>query len=322
MSWKEDFIISLKDRRYKDGFRSLSGKYLEHLAGFTLKGIANTATYGNAMELIAQSSSVAVDMTVNDALTRLQCFGQTRIIAQSLPTLWSDTFADSYQPHVGELEIIKLQPQYQPLSTWRISKIHLLTNDTVSNKTIALHDGDTVITLSADLVAGRVTSLDLYDTDGTLGYLVKNPYGFKLSWDLSDIRPAAWRWGNKSNCGCSGKASAWGQWYTVKGNQYGMAVDMVYMCDYARLAQNIAFMLRQAVLYRFGMHLCDEIIASDRINFFVNNSTEWAEKRKEEFRQAYDAELESVLPSLNNTVHTIDRNCFNLRRNVFVEMRI
>lgn len=323
MKWKEDFIISLKDRRYQEGLRSLSGKYVEHLAGFTLKGIANTATYGNAMQLIAQSCTVAVDMSVSDALTRMQCLGQSKIIAVSLPVLWTTTYADDYQPTIGEFEVVKLHPQYQPLSTWRITKINLLTNDTVTGKTLTLIDGNETINFTVDLVAGQITSIDLTSPDGTLGYLVRNNAGFKISWDLSDIRPANWDWSNNSNCGCSGnKTSVFGRWYYVNGNQSGISVDMSYICDYSRLEQNIAFIMSQAILYRLGIQLCDEIIASDRINFFVNNSVDWAEKRKEEFQQAYDKELEKILPSLNNVVRTIDRNCFDTRRNVFTEMRI
>lgn len=327
MGWKENFIISLKDKRYKDGFRSMSGKYLEHLAGFTLKGIANTATYGNAMELIAQSSAIAIDMTVSDALTRMQCLGQTKIIAQSLPTLWTESYASDYVNEVRGLEVIKFQPQYQPLSTWLISKIHLLANDTVTGKQVQLIDGNDVTTFTVDLVAKQPTTIDLVAADGILGYLVKHPERFSVVWDLSDIRPATWTWANRAmangkSCGCTGNiTTANGLWYYVQGNN-GISLDMSYICDYSRLEQNIALMLNQAVLYRLGLHLCDEIIASDRINFFVNNSVDWAEKKKEEFQQAYDKELEKVLPSLSNTVRSIDRNCFETRRNVFTEMRI
>lgn len=327
MQWKENFIISLKDKRYKDGFRSLSGKYLEHLAGFTLKGISNTATYGSAMELIQQSSMIAVDLAVDDALTRMQCLGQTKIITQSLPTFWNESYADDYVNEVKGLEVIKYQPQYQPLSTWRITKINLLTNDTVANKQVQIIDGNTVTTLTADLVAGQPTSIDLVGADGSLGYLVKHPERFSVVWDLSDIRPASWSWANdhmnnSQSCGCTGnRSTAYGRWYYVQGNN-GISLDMSYICDFSRLAQNIAYMMSQAILYRFGVQLAEEIIASDRINFFVNNSLEWAEKRKEEFMDLYNKELEKVLPALNHTVINIDRNCFETRRNVFTEMRI
>ncbi|MCS7028626.1 MAG: hypothetical protein RMJ44_12425, partial [Cytophagales bacterium] len=325
MNWKQDFIISLKDKRYKDGFRSLSGKYLEHLAGFTLKGIANAATYGSAMELIQQASTIAVDFAVEDVLTRMQCLGQIKIIAQSLPTLWNDTYADDYSNEVKGIEVIKYNPQYQPLSTWRVTKVHLLANDTVAGKQVQLIDGSTVLTFTVDIVAGQPTSIDLTNDDKTLGYLVKHPERFSVVWDLSDVRPATWTWANhqmnnNQSCGCTSK-KAIGRWYYVKGN-HGIALDMAYVCDFSRLAQNIAYMMSQAILYRFGAHLAEEIIGSDRINFFTNNSVEWAEKRKEELLDLYNKELEKVLPSITQTVVSIDYNCFDVRRNVLVEMRV
>jgi hypothetical protein len=127
----------------------------------------------------------------------------------------------------------------------------------------------------------------------------------------------------KGGCGCSGKSLglSHGRWYTVTGNN-GISLDMTYICDYSRMEQNIAYLMNQAILYKFGSLICDEIIASDRINFFVNNSLEWAEKKKQEWEDLYSKELEKILPSLSNTVISIDRNCFDVRRNVFTEMRI
>lgn len=331
MQWKRDFIISLKDKRHIDPvqkFRPLSGKFVEYLAGLTMKNLAQTATYSNAMELIAQTSMIAVDLACSDALTRMQCLGQTKLITQSLPTFWNEgTFAADYVSGLNGLEVIKYNPQYQPLSTWRVSRINLLANDTVSGKQVFLIDGSDTITFTVDIEAGKAVSIDLTDSDGSIGYLVKHPERFSVVWDTSDVRPAAWTWANENmnnsqSCGCtSQRAGIYGRWYYVQGNN-GISVDMAYICDYSRLERNIAYMMNQAILYKFGSLICDEIIASDRINFFVNNSLEWAEKKKTEWEDLYSKELEKVLPSLSHTVQSIDRNCFETRRNVFTEMRV
>lgn len=330
MQWKKDFIISLKDKRHLqpvNPLRPRSGKFVEYLAGLTLKGIANTATYGNAMELISQTSMVAVDLAVDDALNRMQCLGQTKIIAQSLPTKFNESFADDYISGLNGLEVIKYSPQFQPLSTWRVTKINLLANDTVADKQVFLIDGNETITFTVNITAGEVSTIDLLSEDGSIGYLVKHPERFRVVWDTSDVRPASWTWANDAmnnsqSCGCSsGRTSVYGRFYYVQGNN-GISLDMSYICDYSRLAENIAYMMNQAILYKFGSLICDEIIASDRINFFVNNSLEWAEKKKEEWETLYSKELEKVLPALSHTVISIDRNCFETRRNVFQEMRV
>jgi len=330
MEWKKDFIISLKDKRYlspTNPLRPRSGKFVEYLAGLTLKNIANTATYGSAMELISQTSMVAVDLTVDDALNRMQCLGQTKIIAQSLPTQFNESFATDYVVGLNGIEVIKYSPHSQPLSTWRVTKINLLANDTVANKQVFLIDGSETITFTVDIEAGKVATIDLLSEDGSIGYLVKHPERFRVVWDTSNVRPASWTWANHAmnngqGCGCSARrTNAMGRWYYVKGNS-GISLDMSYICDYSRLSENIAYMMSQAILYKFGSLICDEIIASDRINFFVNHSLEWAEKKKEEWGALYEKELEKVLPSLSNTVMSIDKNCFSTRRNVFQEMRV
>lgn len=331
MDWKE-FIISRNDRRFTGEFGGLvpkSGLFLESLAGLSLNKMANTASYESGAQMIERLSRQAGAQTFDDALERMNCTGALKMIAVTIPPLFTGArFADTYVPMEKGLVATKYNHHHQALSTFRITKIHLLANDTVSGKVVAILDGPKRIEFVVSIVAGVPYVLDVVDPNtGRPFYMVEHPERFSVVWDTSNIRPAALGWANTGGglggcggCGGSRQSVSGQDWYWLS-EANGIAVDMAYVCDYSRAAAVISHDLRWAILQRLGVLICGEILASDRINYFVNNSKEWAAGQMEKWEADYTLRLNQVLPSMDRVLRAVDRNCFYTKGNFLQELR-
>ena len=329
----QDFIISRNDRRFTGlpgGLVPKSGLFLESLPGLSLNKMANTASHESGAQMIARLSGLAYGQTFDDALERMNCTGALKMIAVTIPPLLAGAmFADTYAPVEKGLVVTKYNANYQSLSTFRITKIHLLANDTVAGKVVAILDGPKRVEFIVSIVAGIPYVLDVVDPNtGTPFYMVEHPESFSVVWDTSDIRPAAFSWANTGNnlggcggCGGSRQSVSGQDWYWLS-EANGIAVDMAYVCDYSRAAAVISHDLRWAILYRLGVLVCEEMMASDRINYFVNNSKDWAAGQMEKWEADYTLRLNQVLPSMDRVLRAVDRNCFYVKGNILQELRI
>jgi hypothetical protein len=335
MAWHENFIISQNDRRHHKGLTTglnpKSGLFLESLPGLSLNKAANTATYESAIEFIERLSNTACQQTFDDAIDRMNCSGSLKMIAASVPPLWNGAaFADSFQPGERGLTVTKYNPERQALSTFRITKIHLLAKDAATSKSVTIIDGAARTEFLVDIEAEVPFVLDVVDpATGLPFYVVKDPEKFSVVWDTADIRPAVFSWANTNlsnhlgGCGgCGGnRRSVNSDWYWFS-EANGIAVDMAFVCDYTRAATVMAHDLRWAILYRFGVLVCEELLASDRINYFVNNGQEWAKEKAEKWEADYTLRLNQVLPTMDGILRSIDRNCFYTKGNILQQVRV
>lgn len=280
-----------------------SGLFLTQL-GFTLRKIKATADLPDETPLQFAQRMVdqAAMFCVNDMLHHIPSVLWNNVIDTKIMPNFTDKYTDYFAGERG-VTVRKYSYDKYPLRGFRLSKIHVRGNDTVSSKVVKIIDGAATVSLPPiDLVAGETTSIDL-------NYVVKNE-AFSVVMDFSDVRGAVPTTFFHTCVPCTHNAAVA---YEIQ-SAYGIAVDFAFECREERILCAVLPYLRFAILYRTGIEILQAIEANDRVNFFAIHKAEWREKNLALWQKNYQDELRRKLSAISNTVRCIDYACFSDKR--------
>lgn len=296
-----------------------SNLFIEDLAGFSLKRVADFADYESAYDLIKRKAEWACKVVTDDVLNNIGYLQTNNLINMRVASPFLDIYNDYF---IGErgFKVKKYFWERQTLSTFRITKIYIKCNDTIENKVIKLIDGDKVTEFIVDLVAGETITIYPTDEINNTDYIVVNN-DFSIVMDNFDVQTCQSRTAIQ-DCGCS--SSVWKQDnqknYYIQGEEFGITCDFTYFCDLNAVSCLLLQQLRYAVLYKTGILVLNECLATDRLNFFSINSQEWALKEIENLSNLYNEEVRRSMRNIVNVIRSVDVNCWECKTNSMVEL--
>ncbi len=103
-------------------------------------------------------------------------------------------------------------------------------------------------------------------------------------------------------------------------DSFGVSLDISQRCDSELMKCNMMVYLFFAARYRAVIHLIQEALLSDRMNFFTMNSKEGLAAYGENMANMYRQKLNETVPTLRKLLSANDNNCFSC--NGFTKMPI
>jgi hypothetical protein len=128
----------------------------------------------------------------------------------------------------------------------------------------------------------------------------------------------------KTGCGCSSKSgqylSAYG--WNGSGNSnstYGLKVQATAVCDNDEFACVLGPKLGLPILYRSGIEILHEAVATDRLNSLTLLDTDKINFLLENWTAEYDKQMKMLIESLPQLLRRIDECCIVCNQNKYVQ---
>ena len=284
-----------------------SGYYIDDLEGINVSAAADIATDSDAVNLLEAKIQFAIKQTVNDALAKLPNL-QYNALAENLRAFCFSATTRNASPTLS----ISRNEYKTPLSDLVVNRIILKFGEAYVGHLEVLNDGVVIETIAVNVTADTEYIIDglAIKATGVLSIRINNaglnPYFAARTAQVWDSAV--------TSCCLRPYESA----YITMSDGIGIVADVSVVCSEDKLLCRMIFPLKDAILYRSGIEVLNEWLATDRVNFLAVNGQEWAMEKKAEWAAAYNAKLSFALGStLIKTLQKIDPVCFDCGGNKF-----
>lgn len=286
---------------------SKSGYYIEDLEGINLQSAADIAVDSDAVSLINSKIQFAIKQTVNDAAAKIPNL-QFNVLAESLR---SCDFSGTKTANTPSVTVTRNNYK-SPLSNLVLNRIIVKLGQDYTGDLQVLDGGQVVETISISATADTDLIID------GLAVIVEGDLSVRIN--SAGLEPyTAYRYGQAWDAAVGSCClRPWDSPFLQMTDGYGIVADVSVVCSDEKLLCRLLYPLKDAILYRTGIEILNEWLATDRVNFLAVNGQEWAENKKTEWAQAYNAKLSFALSSAAlKTLQKIDPVCFDCGGNKF-----
>lgn len=295
-----------------------SGLHIEDLEGINVKNISEiTAEIPNAVDFINQKIQFAGKKVLDDAMSIIAPdLVDSLIVERALGGCFSDkydTAAGDYNPFFAGNSGLRIRKVRTAFTNLRIPNIYLLADTDIASVVISIVDGAVIKTITVDNIVAKVEKQVFIDYVSTTEQV-------DIYWDTTAIATSTgttYSTQKTSHCGCANGTydfiTAQGYKAGVATNEiYGIRADIQVECNTDKMMCLLVDKLRMCILYKAGIELLKEWLATDRLNFLAIHGKEWAEKKIEEWNETeYKPRMETMKPSFKNFLMSFDEFCFN-----------
>ena len=287
-----------------------SGYYIDDLEGINLTNIADISSDQSARALIDAKIAFAIKQTATDVMAHL-------------PNLDFNAFAETMQSYcfsglpVNQTasQTITKNAYYAPMGKLSLNRIIIKLNQDLLGAVVDVSDGSQVLqSFTVDIAQDIEYVIDDMSIISDTGVLNVSIQGGAYDCYQAPKSLFAWRSGVYAKCcrrACESK-------FLEASQGVGVVMDASVICSPDLVLCRLLHPLKDAILYRCGIELLNEWIATDRVNFLAVNGQDWAAAKIQEWRQIYAEKVDYALTSraLKN-LQAIDDICFECGANKF-----
>lgn len=290
-----------------------SGLYINDLEGLNLKYAANIADsdFISGLQFLNEKIQFATKLVISD-LTRyaLPYFRMNSIVDELSIGDWTNNSLVPANVDRG----VKIDVKRSRMLRINVSNIKIKLSNVATTHDVYIEDGinTTTYTFTTDANGEAEINLNYTSTTQTI-YVYMNDTGINVN--NSSI---------KNGCGCSSKSgqyiSAYG--WNGSGNSnstYGLKVQATALCDNNEFACILGAKLGLPILYRSGIEILHEAVATDRLNSLTLLDTEKINFLLENWTAEYDKQMKMLIESLPQLLRRIDECCIVCNQNKYIQ---
>lgn len=295
------------------GDSSSSGLYVEDLEGINVKTAAQIADsrYQSGLDLIKKKKDFAVKAIVNDIRAHFLPYYRTNTVVDELKIGKYKSTTMTQSPLQRGLEV---KTRNSNLLKIRVQTIEIRILETNYQGTVKILDGLDVTSYDYETDANGQASL-------LVDYLSSTNH-VKIVIEDDQITPFdAYI---KEGCNCYSRRSEFLKATGVKNgssatSSFGLSVQTLAECDNESLICLLSNQLGFPILYKTGIEIVKEWIASDRLNpvTIIDDGTE--EFLLDNFEREYKKQLNLLTTSLSKVLNNIDEICVVCAGNHYAE---
>lgn len=290
-----------------------SGLYINDLEGLNLKYAANIADsdYISGLQFLNDKIQFATKLVISD-LTRysLPYFRINSVVDELSIGDWANTNLAPQNADRG----VHLQIKRSRMLRINVSNIKINTGNSFITSDVYIEDGINTTTYSFTTDASGDAEINLNFTSTTQDvYVYMDNTGINVN--NSSI---------KTGCGCSSKSgqylSAYG--WNGSGNSnstYGLKIQATAVCDNDEFACVLGPKLGLPILYRSGIEILHEAVATDRLNSLTLLDTDKINFLLENWTAEYDKQMKMLIESLPQLLRRIDECCIVCNQNRYIQ---
>ena len=290
-----------------------SGLYINDLEGLNLKYAANIADsdFISGLQFLNEKIQFATKLVISD-LTRysLPYFRMNSIVDELSVGDWtSNTLA---QANVDRG--VHIQVKRSRMLRINVSNIKIKLANANTSHSVVVESGTVVETFPFVTDANGEAEINLNFTSTTQDVYIYMDNS-TINVNNSSI---------KTGCGCSSKSgqflSAYG--WNGSGNSnstYGLKVQATAICDNDEFACILGAKLGLPILYRSGIEILHEAVATDRLNSLTLLDTDKINFLLENWTAEYDKQMKMLIECLPQLLRRIDECCIVCNQNKYVQ---
>tara|TARA_Y100000361_G_C11162000_1_gene348094 strand:+ start:25350 stop:26285 length:936 start_codon:yes stop_codon:yes gene_type:complete len=295
------------------GDSSSSGLYVEDLEGINIKTAAQIADnrYQSGIDLIAKKKDFAVKAIVNDIRSQFLPYFRTNSIVDELKV---GTYKDTTLTPSPFARGIQIKTRNSKLLKIRVSTIEIRLADFNYTGILDIIDGTnkTSYDFETDNEGVALIEVNYLSSENEIQVVIEDP----------NIKPIdAYV---KKGCNCYTRRSEFLHATGYKdgdkaSSTFGLSVQFLAECDNEKLICLISNQLGFPILYKTGIEIVKEWIASDRLNpvTIIDDGTE--EFLLENFENEYKKQLNLLIETLPKLMNHLDDVCVVCVGNHYVE---
>jgi hypothetical protein len=279
-----------------------SGLYLDDLAGLSVANVAQVSNDSSGFSLMNKAIEFAAKTVANEAFSLIPSITLVDVADYLSQGVFNDYPFDS----IAGLNGIKYEKEkVSPLSRLMLNTIYLKSNTTATKDVLIYDGGELVKTLTGvEVFVGKTKRLD------NIALKIQSDT-LEIKWDTSDIETFTAKQ-NKCcigplSCNCNGKSP--NKFISVS-DGVGVTAEVAIVCDKPEMSCRVLDSLKYAILYRAGMQVLDEWMATDRLNFLAVNKQEWAIATRAEWEREYIEKTRIAVRNDYELYQKIDKHCF------------
>lgn len=290
-----------------------SGLYINDLEGLNLKYAANIADsdYISGLQFLNDKIQFATKLVISD-LTRysLPYFRINSVVDELSVGDWANNTLATANVDRG----VHLQIKRSRMLRINISNIKIKLGNANTSHVVYIEDGTNSENYSFTTDANGEAEINLNFTSTTQDVYV---YMDNTSINVNNSSI-------KTGCGCSSKSgqylSAYG--WNGSGNSnstYGLKIQATAVCDNDEFACVLGPKLGLPILYRSGIEILHEAVATDRLNSLTLLDTDKINFLLENWTAEYDKQMKMLIESLPQLLRRIDECCIVCNQNRYIQ---
>jgi len=290
-----------------------SGLYINDLEGLNLKYAANIADsdYISGLQFLNDKIQFATKLVISD-LTRysLPYFRINSVVDELSVGDWANNTLATANVDRG----VHLQIKKSRMLRINISNIKIKLGNANTSHVVYIEDGTNIQNYTFTTDANGEAEINLNFTSTTQDVYV---YMDNTSINVNNSSI-------KTGCGCSSKSgqylSAYG--WNGSGNSnstYGLKIQATAVCDNDEFACVLGPKLGLPILYRSGIEILHEAVATDRLNSLTLLDTDKINFLLENWSAEYDKQMKMLIESLPQLLRRIDECCIVCNQNRYIQ---
>ena len=295
------------------GDSSSSGLYVEDLEGINLKTAAQIADvrYQSGLDLISKKKDFAIKAISNDIQAAFLPYFRINSIIDELSigkfkntTLTPSPFNRGVQIKTRSSRLLRIQ----------IQNIEVKIVETFLTSFVKIIDGldENIIEFTTDAEGKAKIDVNFISKTNEVFVVIEDPLITPFDGQL------------KNGCSCYSKSSEFliGKGYKdgqTASSTFGLSVQSLAVCDQEQFVCLLAPRLGFAILYKTGIEIVKEWIASDRLNPVTMIDDGIEEFLLEEFESQYNKQIKLLIESLPDFMSRLDEICVVCSGNHYVE---
>jgi len=292
---------------------SVSGLFIEDLNGINLKTAANIvdSRFVSGLDLLKAKKEFATKAVQQDLSGAILPFFRVNSIIDEIEV---GNFKTNFLSSVALTRGIKIKARKSRLLRLRIKTIEIRIEEVNFDHSVEIIDGNTSTSFPFTTDANGFAKINVE-------YLSETDEVF-LVMDNATIKPLDASL--KTGCSCYSKSTeflnAWG-WNgsTTSTSTFGLKAEVLAECNNEKLYCLLGGKMGFAILYKTGIEIVKEWIASDRLNpvTIIDDGTE--EFLLEEFKSEYKKALKILVEQIPLFLSRIDEVCVVCNQSVYVQ---
>lgn len=293
-----------------------SSLYIENLPGISVKSAARIAQakHESGVDLITDKVISAIQFLESEVQERLMFLGYNMPSIPITKPFCGFTKATTISPAPLKRGIvIRRNNLLSPFSLTYINQI-FVKSQTTKNVTVEIQDklGVVLASFTASMLANELTTIDAdFSTEVN---------DIRIVMDNTDVTVFQANCDNGECCHWDASKKMW-KFYNVIGfdgvrcdtKAYGIGVDAGIRCDITQLMCHLLPFIKYAVLYKAGVMILNELLASDRLNTVIVANKEWAEETIPKWENIVTEKLDAVIPAAMKQLKKKDIKCITCK---------
>lgn len=295
------------------GDSSSSGLYVEDLEGINVKTASQIADvrYQSGLDLIKKKKEFAIKAIANDIQGAfLPYFRMNSLIDELVVGKFKDTTLTTSPLKRG----VEIKTRNSRLLRIQIQTVEIKILEAALTSYLKIIDGldEKLVEFTTDADGKALIDLNYISKTNQIFIVLEDPLITPFDGQL------------KSGCHCYSKSSEFltGRGYKdgqTASSTFGLSVQSLAVCDQEQFVCLLAPRLGFAILYKTGIEIVKEWIASDRLNpvTMIDDGTE--DFLLSEFESQYKNQLKILIESLPDFFIRLDEICVVCSGNTYVE---